>query len=231
MVRTFPQVNSGFWYFWDELAATVAAGDIDVTVEEMPIAVVEGGTDDGRTARDDGGFPTTVAVGVTDPNTFYVDFVGTLAGSPVEAGREATAEEEAYLKAVEAATANLEAMFEAAFSDPAFEAAFDGGDYDGAGVAAALELVLNGAAASHEAVAGLSPPSSLQAAHDNFLEIFGVIAERGDDMITAAAQAETIEDFFANAPQFPDLNDGCAPIAAEANFLGVDVVIACNPQQ
>jgi pyrimidine-specific ribonucleoside hydrolase len=231
MVRTFPQVNSGFWYFWDELAAAVAAVEDHVSTEEMTIVVVEGGTDDGRTARDDEGYSVSVAIAVPDPQGFYADFLGTLAGSPVEAGRKATAEEEAYLIAVEAATANLEAIFEAVFSDPALEAAFEGGDYDGGGVAAALELALNGVAASYEAVAGLSPPPSLQAVHDNFLEVFGMVVENKDETLTAAAQAETIEDFFANAPQFPDLNDGCAPIAAEANFLGVDVVIACNPQQ
>jgi pyrimidine-specific ribonucleoside hydrolase len=227
LVRTFPQVNSGFWYFWDELAAAVAAGENHVTTEDMTIVVVEGGSDDGRTARDDGGHAVTVAIGVADPNTFYADFLGTLAGSPVEAGREATADEEAYLKAVEAATANLEAMFEAAFSDPALEAALEGGDYDGAGVAAALDLVLTGVAASHGAVAALSPPPSLQAVHDYFLEVFGLFAERRDEIVSAAEAADSFAFFEEIVSNVPDIADGCDPIAEEAAFLGVDIEPFC----
>ena len=171
--------------------------------------------------------PPTIAIGVADPNTFYADFLGTLAGSPVEAGREATADEEAYLKAVEAATANLEAMFEAAFSDPALEAALEGGDYDGAGVAAALDLVLTGVAASHGAVAALSPPPSLQAVHDNFLEVFGLFAERRDEIVSAAEAADSFAFFEEIVSNVPDIADGCDPIAEEAAFLGVDIELFC----
>lgn len=233
MVRTFPQVSSGFWYLWDELAAAVAAGEGHVSSEDMTIIVVEGGSDDGRTARDDGGYVATVAVAVPEPAAFYADFLGTLAGSPIEAGREATAEEEAYLEAVEAATSDLEATFEEAFSDPALSAAFfaEDGAYDATAVTAGVDRLLSAMVATHDAVADLEPPPSLQDVHDNFLEVFGMVVENKDETLTAAAQAETIDDFFATAPQLPDVNDACGPIADEATFLGVDVVIACNPQQ
>lgn len=79
LLESFPQVNSGFWYFWDELAAAVAAEDLEVATEEMTVTVVEGGDDDGRTVRDGAGSPVTVTVDVPDPTSFYADFIGTLA--------------------------------------------------------------------------------------------------------------------------------------------------------
>jgi len=86
LVEIFPAVTSGFYSFWDELAASVVAAQGHVSTEDMTILVVEGGPDDGRTARDDGGYSTRVAVGVPDPERFYGDFLGTLAGSPVSEG-------------------------------------------------------------------------------------------------------------------------------------------------
>lgn len=81
VVRSSPQVNSGFWYFWDELAATIVAGDPNAVTEEMTIAVVEGGGEDGRTVRDEAGTRVTVAVEVPDPMSFYAEFVEMLAGA------------------------------------------------------------------------------------------------------------------------------------------------------
>lgn len=227
MVRTFPAVTSGFYQFWDELAASVAAGDHHVSTEEMTIVVVEGGTDDGRTARDDGGYGATVAVAVPEPDAFYADFLGTLAGSPVEAGREATAEEEAYLKAVETALSNLEAVFEAVFSDPALEAAFEGGEYDGPAVAAALDLLLGGVVASYEAVTELGPPPSLRDVHDNLLEVFGLFVEMRDEIVIAAEEADSFAFFEEIVSDIPDIANGCDPIAGEAAFLGVEIELFC----
>lgn len=81
LVSLFPAVTSGFYYLWDELAASVAAGDGLTLTEEMKIAVVEGGPDDGRTIRNDG-TSVTVTMGVSDPDAFYDQFLSTLAGSP-----------------------------------------------------------------------------------------------------------------------------------------------------
>ncbi len=227
MVRIFPAVTSGFYQFWDELAASVAAGEDHVSTEEIMIVVVEGGSDDGRTARDDGGYPATVAVTVPDPDVFYADFLGTLAGSPVVAGREATAEEESYFRAVEAATSNLEAVFEAVFSDPALDAAFSGGDYDGPAVTAALDLLVDGVAVSYEAITEIDPPPSLQALHDNLVEVFGLLVDQRQAILSAATIADSFASFEEIVIDIPDIAEGCQPIADEAEFLGVDIELFC----
>jgi pyrimidine-specific ribonucleoside hydrolase len=227
MVRTFPAVTSGFYQFWDELAASVAAGEDHVSTEDMTILVVEGGTDDGRTARDDGGHAATVAVAVPEPNAFYADFLGTLAGSPVEAGREATAEEEAYFRAVEAATSNLEAVFEAVFDDPAVEAAFSGGEYDGPAVTAALDVLLSGVAASYEAITEIVPPPSMQALHDNLVGIFGLLVDEKQAILDAVAAADSFALFEEVVTDIPSIAEACQPIADEAVFLGVDIELFC----
>jgi len=78
LVGLFPAVTSGFYYMWDELAASVAAGETLVTMQDMPILVIEGGPDDGRTAIGEGN-TVTVAVSVDDPHAFYANFLSTLA--------------------------------------------------------------------------------------------------------------------------------------------------------
>ncbi len=85
MVGLFPAVTSGFFFMWDELAASVAAGETYTTTREMSVVVVEGGPDDGNTASGEGN-QVTVAIGVDDADAFYANFLSTLAGSPVKIG-------------------------------------------------------------------------------------------------------------------------------------------------
>ena len=80
LVPQFPAVTSGFYYMWDELAAAVVAGESLMAIEQMPLHVVEGGADDGKTARGTG-TDVTVVVGVASPEAFYQNFLSTLAGS------------------------------------------------------------------------------------------------------------------------------------------------------
>ncbi len=80
LVDRFPAVTSGFYYMWDELAVSVAAGETFVTLEEMPLTVVVGGSEDGRTVASTGEL-VTVATGVDEPRLFYQHFLATLAGS------------------------------------------------------------------------------------------------------------------------------------------------------
>jgi hypothetical protein len=85
MVRLFPTVTGGFFFMWDELAASVAAGETYTTTREMSVAVVEGGPNDGNAASGEGN-QVTVAIGVDDPDAFYANFLSILAGSPVKVG-------------------------------------------------------------------------------------------------------------------------------------------------
>lgn len=127
----------------------------------------------------------------------------------------------------------MPAALEETFADPVFIAAFDTEPsvYDPEGVAALFERFFSAFVTTYDAVVVLDPPTSLQAEHDNFLEILGVFPEHRDDVVVAAAQAVSVDELFATTPQFPDINDACRPMAEAAFLLGVDVVIACNPRQ
>lgn len=81
MVGLFPAVTSGYYFMWDELAASVAAGETYTTTREMNIIVVQGGSDDGNTTASEGN-PVTVATSVDDPDAFYTNFLTTLEGLP-----------------------------------------------------------------------------------------------------------------------------------------------------
>ena len=106
MVSLFPAVTGGFFFMWDELAASVAADETYTTTKEMSIFVTEGGPEDGKTVSGEGN-PVTVAVTVEDPDAFYAGFLGTLAGSPVKVGSTAGF--------VEAEPAIAQEMIEAVF--------------------------------------------------------------------------------------------------------------------
>ena len=79
LVDRFAAVTSGFYYLWDELAVSVAAGETFANFEEIPLMVVVGDSEDGRTVQTDGE-PATVAIGVKEPDLFYQHFLTTLAG-------------------------------------------------------------------------------------------------------------------------------------------------------
>lgn len=80
MVETFPAVTSGFFYLWDELAASVAGDEETVTTENMNVAVDEFGA----TVEDASARPLTVATAVGDPTGFTTHLLSVLAGRPVE---------------------------------------------------------------------------------------------------------------------------------------------------
>ena len=80
LIERFPSVTSGFYYLWDELAASVAAGERFTSFEEINLVVVVGGPDDGQTLRGEG-ILVTVATGVRNADLFYEHFLETLARS------------------------------------------------------------------------------------------------------------------------------------------------------
>jgi purine nucleosidase len=85
LVQTFPAVTGGLFYLWDELAASVAAGENVVTTEELNLMVVQQpGPMYGSTARESSGAPVVVATAVPDPGSFYAHFLTTLSGAPVD---------------------------------------------------------------------------------------------------------------------------------------------------
>jgi inosine-uridine nucleoside N-ribohydrolase len=97
-LSSFPSVTSGFYFFWDELAAAVIADPSLVTTEAATVRVVADGPDAGKTIRSPDGHELTLATGVPQPNLFYQEFLSMLARSPVSIGPSATAEEQAYFE-------------------------------------------------------------------------------------------------------------------------------------
>jgi hypothetical protein len=67
---------------WDELAASVASGEPVTGIEMIPVIVVVGGSDDGRTVPADDGHMIAVAVGVDRPDAFHDNFVSVLSKTP-----------------------------------------------------------------------------------------------------------------------------------------------------
>ena len=78
LLDIFPSATSDFYFMWDELAASVAAGEPVTGIEMIPVVVVVGGSDDGRTVAADDGHVITVAVGVDHPDAFHDNFVSVL---------------------------------------------------------------------------------------------------------------------------------------------------------
>ena len=224
MVGLFPAVTSGFYFMWDELAASVAAGETYTTTEQMSIVVVEGGSDDGNTASGEGN-RVTVALSVDDPDAFYANFLTILARSPVEVGSAATPEEEAYLTAVQDSFSDLEEAFEVVFSDnPAFS---EEAEFDGPAFAEGLNLIMTAMATSYEIVSDLEPPASLAGIHTSYLAEMMSIVDAKDELVDAVAAATSLEevDTILLTVSF---DDACLPIAEKAGLLGIDLQLPCG---
>jgi inosine-uridine nucleoside N-ribohydrolase len=82
----FPSVTSGFYFFWDELAATTIAQPSLLNTETASVIVVEEGPEAGRTVRSPDGHMLNLATGVPEPDRFYQEFLSILARSPVSIG-------------------------------------------------------------------------------------------------------------------------------------------------
>ena len=224
MVRLFPAVTSGFYFMWDELAASVAAGETYTTTEEMFVRIVEGGPDDGNTASGEGN-RVTVAISVDDPDAFYANFLSTLAGSPVEVGSTATPEEEAYLTAVQDSLSHLEEAFEIVLSDPALS---EEAEFDGPAFAEGLNLILIAMATSHEIVSDLEPPASLEEIHANYLLEMMSIVEATDELVEAVAAATSLEEFDTIIVITFNFDKACLAIVEKAGLLGIDLQLPCG---
>jgi len=224
LVRIFPSVSSGFFYFWDELAATIVADAGLVTTEEMNIVVVEGAADDGRTIRADDGNLVDVAVGVPDPNAFYAEFLGRLAGSPVTVGSTATSEEEAYFTALEAAFAGVDEALELIFNSPEFSS----DDYDGLFVAEGFALLFDAFAVADGMVVALEPPESMAAAHADYVSAVQRFGEVREDTLAAIADAgswDALDGVLANFDF--GFRQACLALVSEAGLRGVELDIPC----
>ncbi len=213
MVRIFPSVTSGFYHLWDELAAVVVVEPDLVVLEEMAIEVVEGGPDDGRTIRRTDGAAIHVATGVPEPNAFYSEFLGTLAGAPVPL-RSATQEEAEYLESVKElfAAAAVEA-------EPVYETMFAGEEFDGPLVAEGLGIVFEIMGDARAEMMLFDPPESLREVADVYLEGLGSIVESRDAVLEAVAGSGSWDEAFAVFDGLA-LVGSCEALIEQAALLG-----------
>lgn len=224
VIRTFPNATSGFYYFWDELAAAVVTGSVPFDKMTANLSVVVGGPENGWSARDSDGEPILVATGV-DPNAFYNEFLTRLSGEPVTIGSGATTEEESYLVAVANSMQPMVDALEVLWADPAF-----GPDapFDSEGLAIAFEGVLDGLQESYDVVSVLAAPASLVDEHDGFLSAVAEILDVRSDVIDAIRSAGSVEDVDAAMAQLPDFDSACLPLHNAAQLLGVDAIFPCG---
>lgn len=223
MVQLFPSVTSGFFYFWDELAAMVLTGDIDVTTEQAHVSVVSDGAESGRAMRDTSGTEITVVTGVEDPDAFYRVFLSLLSASSFETP-SASDEEQAYFEGLERSLDGLQEAVEQLFSDPSLD---PGADYDQAAVVAAMDQIFTIFSDSLPVVEGLSPPAGLEQLHDAYLAETRMLAEAKDGVLAKLSVAQSWDEASA-ALEVLGTNDACLNMQAEADYRGADINLLCE---
>jgi inosine-uridine nucleoside N-ribohydrolase len=83
LTKNYGMVQSGTYYFWDSLTATMSTDQSLATFQTINLAVVEGeGPESGRTVRSNGGGSVRVAVSA-DGSRFEQVFLQTLNGQPI----------------------------------------------------------------------------------------------------------------------------------------------------
>ncbi len=111
LVERFPAVTSGFYYLWDELAASVAASEQLAVGEALNLIIVqEPGPRYGSTVRDPSGASVLMATGVPDPSSFYDHFITILGTSPVETASSSSSEDHPVAEKAGSATEREEVL-------------------------------------------------------------------------------------------------------------------------
>ena len=222
LVRLFPAVTGTFYYFWDELAAAVAAGEDVVTTEEIRLSVVTHGPEAGRSIRDPEGSSVTVAMGVPSPHDFYTEFLSRVAGAPVSVGGTATAEESAYLVALDETLVEYRRLLAEAFESGAFA---ENTLFDGPAAAIVLEPLILAITATVLQVERLTPPPSLATLHTDYLDALRLFDQHRDDIIDHLRSAESWLEFQTTDPFIGHFPSACEELRQEADWLGVDVTL------
>ena len=216
MVQLFPSVTSGFYYFWDELAAMVLTGDIEVTTEAVGLTVVTDGDEAGQTLRDDSGSQVAIVNGVSDANSFYREFISLLSGSRFETPT-ATDEEREYFENVER---SLDRLAEAV------ERFNPEGEFERESVVAAVDGLFIALSESMPIVEDLEPPPGLELIHEEYLEELRVLVAAKDEVLIGIGVAESWDEAFQALGVFGD-NDACLAMQGEANYRGVEIDLLC----
>ena len=216
MVQLFPSVTSGFYYFWDELAAMVLTGDIEVSTETVGLTVVTENGDVGQILRDTSGSAVLMVNGVPDPNSFYREFVSLLSGSPFQTPT-ATNEEREYFEAVEQ---SLEGLAEA------LERFNPGGSFDRESAVSAVDRLFTALSESLPIVEDLEPPPGLERIHDGYIEELRALVSARDAVLGDISLAESWDEAFQAFGVFED-NDACLTMQGEANYRGVEIDLLC----
>jgi inosine-uridine nucleoside N-ribohydrolase len=224
LARVFPSVTSGFYYFWDELAATVALHPETVTTEEAALAIGLAGSDRGRTMRTEDGTAVEVATSVPDPDAFYDRYLTALAGEAASAFGTLDDALSAYFSAVDAsfseARQRLEVFLDGLFGPGAFD-----GDAAAADLAAAREAFI----AHRDVMSTLVPPADLVEVHIAYLAAFEELLDSSGVLLDVLAESESPESAFAQAPPLDTFEPACLDLLAEATYRRAEVGLFCSP--
>ncbi len=224
VVSNFPNATSGFYYFWDELAAAVITGDIAVETSTATLSVDVGGGNNGWSKHDPGGIPVLVVTGV-EPNTFYEEFLTRISGGPFTARAGATPDESSYLMAVADSLTDFIAAITATWEDPAFS---EDGPFDSEAFAAAFDHIFTGLDLSYSEVSTLTPPASLAEEHDGFLSTVEAILEMRAAFLDAVRSAADMDELDGVFSQLPEFDTACLPLKNASELLGVDATFPCG---
>jgi inosine-uridine nucleoside N-ribohydrolase len=223
MIVTFPNATSGFYFFWDELAAVAVTDPVMLDDATASLSVVVGGPENGRSARDPAGTETLVATGI-DPNAFYNAFLTRLSGEPTTVAAGARQEELDYLLAV---ADSLDPFAEAAAAMFSVDTGPDGA-FDSGSMADAVDTAFGTLLHSHDIVSTLTAPTTLADEHNGYLTTIGAIVDlRTDTVEGMRSSAGTQDEFEAIFSRLPDLEAACVPLQDKAQLLGIDVILPC----
>ena len=216
----FP-IDSGFWYFWDELAAVAIAEPAIVTTAVADLVVIVGGRADGQTARDPQGADVTYATSVPDPNAFYAEFLRVLSGAPAPVGRAPTADEIAYADALDDAFAPLSIAANALF------AAEDLAEtWDPERAAILLGDLADAARGAIDGVAALSAPDAFAQAQADFLVEIEPIILSLEEAVQRVDEVGSLDELF-ELMFAPTSEEACTAFLIELALAGFQVGLPC----
>lgn len=220
----------GFFYFWDELAAAVLADESLVTFETRNLVVDDDLRENkGWTREHPTGTPIRVAL-TADRLAFETLFLETIVGGPAKLGYlEPTEGEVAYFEAITEISMDFDTAFEEMLQATASELGFSQDSLSDEEflivLGATLPKIFDGPGLEEvQRLEAIEPPSTLAAAHQNYLAARRAFHESRDDILAAFDAAPGFEVF---GPFFEDATTACIALQQEADRRLINIDLLC----
>ena len=230
-IATNPDWYSGGFYFWDELAAAVIAGENVATFETRSITIVRFGTFQGWTLEDRDGVEVRVAVDA-DRRAFEDAYLRSITGDPMATPYlTATAAELEYLGEFAAMQTELDRAIDELFTAAA--AAIGEDDLTGAGLIEVVRLIIPDVLGevfptAIGQMAALQPPESLAQLHAEWMSAARAFVASGARIAEDLLDAETDNDLEAIFATFEDVSAACTGIQAATARRDLAVGVGWN---